>query len=85
VIKPSSSYDVPAGKTIDGRVAREGGGMRPGIETDGTLLGQSGFTGFVLNKGVVLRGLIVHSCTYGIWVSGKGNIGIHLMDAGRNV
>lgn len=69
VIKVVSSYHVPAGKIIDGRVAREGGGMRPGIEMDGTLLGLVGSTGFYLNEGVVVHGLIVHSCGYGIWVS----------------
>ncbi len=69
VIKAASPYHVPAGKIIDGRVAREGGGVRPGIEMDGTLLGVSGCTGIYLQQGVVLRGLIVHSCGYGIWVT----------------
>jgi len=69
VIKAASPYHVPAGKIIDGRAAREGGGMRPSIEMDGTLLGLVGSTGFYLNEGVVVRGLIVHSCGYAIWVS----------------
>jgi hypothetical protein len=69
VIKPAIPYHVPKNKTIDGRIPLAGGGSRPGIEIDGSILGQAGQDGFRLEEGVVLRGLVVHSCAYGIWIS----------------
>ena len=69
VIKPAITYNVPAGTTIDGHIAIVEGGLRPGIEIDGTTLGLSGMTGFNMKKGTTLRGLIVNRCQYGVWIA----------------
>lgn len=73
-IKPANlGYNVPSGTTVDGTImsalAGEGSASRPGIEIDGTTLGQLGITGLWLYDGVTLRGLIVNDFQYGIWVS----------------
>jgi len=73
-IKPANlGYNVPSGTSVDGTImsalAGEGGASRPGIEIDGTTLGQLGITGLWLYDGVTLRGLIVNDFQYGIWVA----------------
>jgi CSLREA domain-containing protein len=73
-IRPNNTgYNVPSGTTVDGIImtalAGEGSTSRPGIEIDGTTLGQLGYTGLWLYDGVTLRGLIVNDFQYGIWVS----------------
>jgi hypothetical protein len=68
VIKPNSTYNVPAAITIDARIALAGSGFRAGIEIDGTILAQSGMTGFRLSEGAELHWLVVNRCQYGIWI-----------------
>jgi len=73
-IRPASGYMVYADTTVDGTITTplsgQGSAARPGIEIDGTTLGQSGITGLRLERSVTLRGLVVNHFQYGIWVSG---------------
>jgi CSLREA domain-containing protein len=73
-IRPNNTgYDVPADTIVDGTIttalAGEGSASRPGIEIDGTTLGQLGYTGLWLYDDVTLRGLVVNHFQYGIWVA----------------
>jgi len=69
----NTGYSVWADTTVDGTIgmalASLESAMRPGIEIDGTTLGQLGYTGLWLYDGVTLRGLIVNHFQYGIWVA----------------
>ncbi len=71
VIKPAQNYNLPVGVTIDGLISRAGHDSMPGIEIDGSVLGQQGISGIYLNDRDCLRGLIVNGCAYGIWITGK--------------
>jgi len=76
-IRPNNrGYNVPADTTVDGTImtvlASEGSVSRPGIEIDGTTLGQLGYTGLWLYDNVTLRGLSVNHFQYGIWVASSG-------------
>ncbi|MBM3134115.1 MAG: CSLREA domain-containing protein [Chloroflexi bacterium] len=73
-IRPNNNgYNVWADTTVDGSIgtalASLEAATRPGIEIDGTTLGQLGITGLWLSNNVTLRGLIVNDFQYGIWVS----------------
>jgi CSLREA domain-containing protein len=73
-IRPNNTgYNVPTDTTVDGSIgtalASLEAATRPGIEIDGTTLGQLGYTGLWLVNNVTLRGLIVNDFQYGIWVS----------------
>ena len=72
-IKPTITYTVPKETVVDGTILVPIGGgkniLRPGIEIDGTTLGNQGITGLSLEANVVLRGLIINRFQYGIWVS----------------
>jgi CSLREA domain-containing protein len=73
-IRPNNTgYNVPADTTVDGSIgtalASLEAATRPGIEIDGTTLGQLGYTGLWLFNNVTLRGLVVNDFQYGIWVA----------------
>jgi CSLREA domain-containing protein len=71
-IQPTTGYHVPSDTTVDGSIAtvsaNAGNASRPGIEIDGTTLGQQGRTGMRLGDNVTLRGLVVNHFAYAIWV-----------------
>ncbi|MBM4465652.1 MAG: CSLREA domain-containing protein [Chloroflexi bacterium] len=73
-IRPNNTgYNVWADTIVDGTIgtalASLESATRPGIEIDGTTLGQLGYTGLWLYDGVTLRGLVVNHFQYGIWVA----------------